>query len=255
MTTATAESAKKFVASIHIPPLHEFGLTGNKAQFKPVEHLQQAVVVGADVVSFTSPVSAQRRQDIQNCTLLAQLAANAKVDQNQDIFAWYSIYFDVLNNLGWSMTSKQFSTYEDHGKEANVHQAIIQVATALLGAGTTGLALVITTLNAMQKMNADSPWITIFKRESHKLNAQTFQIAIVEQTLLGQTTVTMMAFTLNVSSAMNQILFFKFHENDVTLKNCSGSVAINDGILTAIRSDLQKKVQNRAVGFVASLDV
>lgn len=256
MTTVTAESAKEFVAKVRlgIPAQHMFGLTDNAVPFKPVDNRQQAVVVGADVVSFTSEVSAQRRQDIQDCTLLAQLAANAKVNQSANIFAWYDIYFDVLSNLGWSIASKQFDSHESHGEEVDVHEAIILVATTLLGAGSTGLALVITTLNAMKTMNA-SPWITIFKRESHKLKAQSFQIAVVEQNPLGQTTVTMMAFALNVSSVMNQIVFFKIQTDDVTLKNCSGSITINDGVLNAIREGLRKKVQDRAAGFVGSLEV
>lgn len=257
MTTVTAESAKEFVAKVRLgtPVQHTFGLTDNAVPFKPLDNRHQAVVVGADVVSFTSEVSAQRRQDIQDCTLLAQLAANAKVNQSADIFAWYDIYFDVLSNLGWSIASKQFDSHESHGEEIDVHEAIILVATALLGAGSTGLALVITTLNAMKTMNADSPWITIFKRESHKLKAQSFQITVVEQNPLGQTTVTMMAFALNVSSVMSQIVFFKIQTDDVTLKNCSGSITINDGVLNAIREGLRKKVQDRAAGIVGSLEV
>ncbi|MGE8064802.1 hypothetical protein [Pseudomonas sp. NPDC089569] len=257
MTTATADSAKEFVANLHlgIAPQRPFGVTENVSPFKPLDNQQQAVVVGADVVSFTSQVSAQRRQDIQDCTLLAQLAANAKVNQSADIFAWYDTYFDVLSNLGWTIASKQFNSQESHGEEVDVHEAIIAVATALLGAGSTGLALVITTLNAMKTMNASSPWITIFKRESHKLKAQAFQIAVVEQDSAGQTTITLMAFTLNVSSVMNQIVFFKIKTDDVTLQNCSGSITINEGVLNAIRETLRKKVQDRAEGFVGALQV
>jgi len=255
--TVTAESAKAFVAKVRlgIPGQHPLGLTDKTAPFTPVENQHQAIVVGADVVSFASEVTAQRRQDIQNCTLLAQLAANAKVNQSADIFAWYDIYFDVLSNLGWSIASKQFDIHESHGKEVDVHEAIILVATSLLGAGSTGLALVITTLKAMRTMNDGSPWITIFKRESHKLKAQSFQIAVVEQNSGGHTSVTMMAFALNVSSVMNQIVFFRIQTDDVTLKNCSGSITINDGVLNAIRDGLQEKVQDRAAGFVGSLKV
>lgn len=254
MTTITVDSAKAFLATVPLGSrVQNIGFAEPEAPFKPEADKQQAVVVGSDVVSFTPAVSVQRRQDVQDCLLLAQLAANAKVSQRSDIFGWYDVYFDTLSQLGWVIASKQFDLQERHGKEVDVHEAIIAVATALLGAATPALALVITTLKAMKSMNDSSPWITVFKRESHKLQAQSFQICAVEQDAQGQTTLAMMAFTLNISSVINQLIFFKIQTDDVILKNCSGKITLNDGVLEGIRETLHKKVQDRALGFVGAL--
>lgn len=257
MTQVTEASARNYLANLHIgmAPLHPFAITVKAAPFNPVDNAEQAVVVGSDVISFRPDVSAQRRQDVQDCTLLAQLAANAQVNQSADIIAWYNIYFDVLSNLGWSIASKQFKTDKRQGAEVDVHEAIILVATALMGAGSAGLALVVTTLKAMKTMNTGTPWITVFKKESHKLKAQDFQMAVVDMNAAGQTVVNMMAFTLNISSVMNQIVFFKIQTDDVTLETCSGSITINDDVLNAIRDDLRKKVRDRAIGYVADLKI
>ena len=46
---------------------------------------KKIVVVDSEVVSFVEGISAQRRQDITNATLLAQLAANKKVTDREEI--------------------------------------------------------------------------------------------------------------------------------------------------------------------------
>lgn len=61
----------------------------------------QALVVGSGIISFVRGVTPERRNDIVNSALLAQLVANKEVDDPSDVIAWYKVYFKTLSSIGW----------------------------------------------------------------------------------------------------------------------------------------------------------
>jgi hypothetical protein len=215
----------------------------------------QAMVVGSEVLSFVKGVSIERRQDIVNCALLAQLAANHKVNSETDIFSWYDTYFDVLTNLGWVIQDKGFSSYEEKANGLETHEAILKVAAVLMGAAPTALAVVISTIEAMKSMNKDNPWITIFDRETRKSTTAKFQIALVEEESSGQFMVSLMAFGLNAKSTLIQILFFKIRSAEVSLKHCSGKVTINEDVLTGTREKIRVKLIGHTSEMIDAIDL
>ncbi|SCY62116.1 hypothetical protein SAMN05216420_11072 [Nitrosospira sp. Nl5] len=77
--------------------------------------------------------------------MLAQLAANKKVPDKTHVIDWYNAYFDVLENIGWVIQDRRFSSYKEHADGLEAHEAI-KVATVLLGPAPTALALVVSTL-------------------------------------------------------------------------------------------------------------
>jgi len=84
--------AKGFAATAKTAaPVAEFDFDKNK---------DQALVVGSDIISFVKGVTEERRQDLANSALLAQLVANNKVRNKAHVFAWYDAYFDALTNIG-----------------------------------------------------------------------------------------------------------------------------------------------------------
>ena len=52
----------------------------------------------------------------------------------------------------------------------------MKVAASLLGPAATTLAVVQATLDALKSMSADSPWITLFNRESQSAKTARFQV-------------------------------------------------------------------------------
>ena len=216
---------------------------------------KQITVVGSEVVSFVEGISAQRRQDITNATLLAQLAANKKVTDREDILAWYDSYFDVLTNVGWVLQDRGFSEYTEKADGLETHEAILKVAAVLLGGTPIALAVVTQTLEAMKSMDKDNPWITIFNRESRTAKAARFQISLTEQAGDGQFMVTTMAFALNAKLTVTQVLFFKIHKNEATLKHFSGKVTINEEVLSSVRDVVKAKLVGRTRDFIAVVDI
>src|SRR4029453_11853087 len=211
----------------------------------------QTAVVGSEIMSFVTGVTAERREAIINSSLLAQLAAAKKVPDATKIFEWYNAYFDVLMNVGWVVQDRSFAEYKEKGTNFQTHEAILAVASVVLGAAPTALAIVTSTLNALKSMDQSSPWITIFDRESHKARTARFQIGVAEQDADGQFFVNLLAFGLEAQSDVTQILFFKVKKEKAKLRHYSGKVTINGTVLDGVSGDIKAKLVAHAKDFVS----
>jgi hypothetical protein len=194
------------------------------------------------------------RAFILNCALLAQLAANKQVPSGESVGAWYAAYFDTLTRLGWTAEQQGFSEHTHLSADFETTEAILAVATVLLGGAPSALAIVTSTLNAMKTMS-DGRWMTIFKRESQRANVARFQVGVAESKKKGAPTVSLMAFELNAKSTLTQVLFFKYKANEVTLRHASGRVAIDPIFSSTLATAISQKVVEYARDFIAAVPI
>ena len=252
---ATPQSAREFLNTVKLPSPARTrgGVEGVREIIDFNAQKNQAMVVASDIVSFVKGVSSERRQDIVNSSLLAQLVANKKVPDKKNIIEWYNAYFDVLENIGWVIQDRSFSSYTEEADGLEAHEAIIKVASVFLGAAPAALAVVISTLEALKSMDSSKPWMTIFDRESKQAKTGHFQIALAEQGDNDQFLVSLMAFSLKAESTLTQILFFKIRNDEVELEKCSGKVTINDKVLSSIRDLVSQKIAAHTSDYIAKL--
>ena len=252
---ATPQSAREFLNTVKLPTPARArgGVEGVREIIDFNAQKNQAMVVASDIVSFVKGVSSERRQDIVNSSLLAQLVANKKVPDKNNIIEWYNAYFDVLENIGWVIQDRSFSSYTEEADGLEAHEAIIKVASVFLGAAPAALAVVISTLEALKSMDSSKPWMTIFDRESKQAKTGHFQIALAEQGDNDQFLVSLMAFSLKAESTLTQILFFKIRNDEVELEKCSGKVTINDKVLSSIRDLVSQKIAAHTSDYIAKL--
>ncbi|MGE3874950.1 MAG: hypothetical protein AB7F74_18520 [Parvibaculaceae bacterium] len=251
MKHADAATALEYVSKVKLPP--SSGLEATVADFDFKKAKDQALVVGSDVVSFVRGVTEERRNDIVNSSLLAQLVATKKVGKGGDVFDWYDEYFDVLGNIGWVVQAREFAKHKETATNLDAHKAILTVATALLGPGATALTVVKSTLDALKAMGEDSPFITLFNRESQHAKTARFQISLAEEEANGRFMVSLMAFALKAKANLTQVLFFRFKKSDVTIKHASGKVTINTEVLASVREPLKQKLLAFTDDFVKKL--
>jgi len=255
----TPNSARSFIRGATLPPPRlrrdatEPPTPLNLADTAFQQGKDQAAVVGSAVVSFVKGVTIERREAIVNSSLLAQLVAKRAVPDATDIDAWYRVYFDTLAHVGWVVQDLVFKEYNEESESFDAHQAILTVITALLGQAPAALALVKTTLEALQSMNQNSPWITIFNRESQSARVARFQVSLAEQDDDGQFMVHTMAFALKAGTTITQVLFFKARSSEAHLRYHSGDVTINAAVLEAVNPDLRAKLAAHARDFISTL--
>ena len=74
----TPKSAREFLNAVKLPSPTRGAIEGAREIIDFNAQKNQAMVVASDIVSFVKGVSNERRQDIVNSSLLAQLVANKK---------------------------------------------------------------------------------------------------------------------------------------------------------------------------------
>jgi hypothetical protein len=249
---ATPASARRFVAAVPLPEAKRGAAPGEATELVLDQAKQQAAVVGSDIVAFVSGVTPERRQDIIHSSLFAQLVAKKKVGgaAEVDAKAWYDAYFDALTNIGWVTQERTFAEYREASTDFEAHEAISKVAATVLGPATTALAVVESTLGALRTMGSGQPWITLFDRESRTGKTAHFQVTLVEQEPEGKFLVSLMAFSLEATSTLTQVLFFRVRRNEATLRHCSGHVTIDTDVLEAVRPTLKARLAAWALEFV-----
>jgi len=251
--TASVRDFVKGVALPEAPPIRFDIAKDPPSPFDAAK--EQASVVGSDVMAFSKGVAAETRADIVNAVLLAQLVAKKSMAEPKtlaDVGAWYDSYFDTLTRLGFVLQDKALAEYRASSDTFEAHESIIEIAGALLAGSPGALVLVKKTLEALRKMSADSPLIALFHRESQSANTARFQVSLAESDAAG-VTLTLIAFGLEARASVMQVLFFKFHNNDVTLRHNSGKVAINAALLAAIRPQVSAKIVAFTNDFIKKL--
>lgn len=249
------EQRRRFIAETELPPRPRATVSQDAETAQTIFDTTktQATVVGSDVVSFVAGVEDVIRAAISDSALLAQLAATKKVPDATDVYGWYAAYFEVLKNLGWVVQDNGFTEYSESGDGFEVHEKIIEFATALLGPGATALLVITATLNALKGMKSDDGWLTIFDRETQHAKAARFQISLVEPSAGGMALVSMIAFGIAADKTITQVLFFKVKKTDAELRYNSAKLSINEAALTDLGPDIRKKVRDYQSKYIADL--
>jgi hypothetical protein len=257
MDFQSISQARSFVdlAELPEPPPIDFDLA--KAPEPALDGAkEQAAVVGGEVIAFVKGVTPEQRADIVNASLLAQLVAKKRVPCPATlgaVTAWYDSYFDTLSNIGFALQDQAFAQYHEKSDSFQAHEAILEVAAVLMGGSPSALALVHTTLKALQKMGEDSPWITLFNRESQSANTARFQIGLAEADPTHGLLLSLMAFGLEARSRLTQVLFFRFRQNEVTLQHHSSKVTVDAALLGEVRLEIAEKLVDFAHDYVRRL--
>jgi hypothetical protein len=231
------------------------GAPGDESPFDAAK--QQAAVVGSDVVSFVKEITPEQRKDIVNAALLAQLVANKKVRDPKDldgVLAWYREYFNVLSQIGFVVQESGFAEYTERSDSFEAHEAILDVVKVILAGAPAALTIVTKTLESLKKMNEDTPWITVFHRESRSANTARFQISLADADPTGSY-LSLMAFGISAKAEVKQVLFFRFKKNESKLHHDSAKLSINATVLEGVRDDIAKKIAKYTSDFVAGLDI
>ena len=254
--TTDVSAARSFVSSLQLP-LPRMGATTTPTVFDFDAAKAQAMVVGSEVVSFVQGVAPEQRADIINAALLAQLRANKVVPEPagiKDLRTWYQQYFEVLSNVGFVTQQTNMQKYEVNAGGFQAHEAVLEVAATLLTGAPTALAVLTSTVQALKKMDESSAWLTIFNRESRSANTAHFQVSTVDRDATGDLFIAMMAFGLEATSRITQVLFFKFHKTDTKIENNAGKATINATVLAALRPVISQKLIAHAGDYLSKLE-
>ena len=185
--------------------------------------------------------------------MFAQLAASGAVTDPKKIPEWYDAYFKALTAIGWAQSDTQFEDYDFKSKTAEAHKAIIKVLTVVLGPQAAALLVVQTVLEALQSMNEDSPWITLFDRQSKSGKSARFQVATAQIDPGGLLQVALVGFELVVKASLTQVLFVKYASNSTRLRYAAGKATIYEAALQDQREAIAARLAAYRSSYVAQI--
>ncbi|AUD03662.1 hypothetical protein [Spirosoma pollinicola] len=216
------------------------------------EGVEQSFMNAKSLVSFVSDINGQRRSDVLNSVLLAQLAANKKFPDENQLVDWYKEFVRVLNNLGWAIEAAEFASFESSGTVFEAENAIISILTAAFGGSF--MVVITKTLEALKGLSDSNGKISAFEKNTHSQSKGAFQIGLAREEN-GTVILQMGTFLLTSSNEIRKILFFKSTKDKTKLNYCSRTGTLNEDVYARIRTQIQDKLGGRISDFIAEIDL
>ena len=213
----------------------------------------QAQVVGAGVFCFAHGVAPEVREAISDSVLLAQLVANKRVSGENKALDWFAAYSYVLQNVGWTLQQSSWMDYTAKGDAVEVHEKVLELMMATLRPSPAGLAIVSATINALNTMKPDSPWNTIFRRESQKGKMVRFQIGLVEQEQTSDIFLSLLGCSIEARNNITDVLSFKLNRAGVVFRANSSKAAINRTLLTDLSPSIRSKIRAYQADYLSTV--
>jgi hypothetical protein len=255
--TLSIESSVEFARSTALPQLEDFGLDAESENDPPnFDKPELAVTVGSQIASFADNVDPELREKIANGFLFAQQAADKQIQDPTEASseAWYNTYVKVLTQIGWQTEEGGNVINVIKGTSAQVHSEIIPIITLALGPAVAASALIVKVLEGLNNMDANSPWITLFSRESQRAKANQFQMSHVD-VADGKPRITLVNFELSAERAATQILFFRLNTNEAELRHTERKISVNEPIFSAVAPVIAERLADRVRKFVLEIEI
>lgn len=210
-----------------------------------------AKVIAGSIASFTSKLSGQQLEDVQNSTLLAQLAANKKFPDEEDIVDWYKFYRHVLSQLGWIMQDLGFDKYKSQQASFKLSQVTLELLSAMVGEEEQLLTVVKYTLESL----AESPHgQALFKVNSASGQNGRFQILPCTVTN-GQVSLAFIGAYFKASQVSDDFFFFSYESQDISLHKAAQVFTLNEAVYGEVRQTVMNKLGRHARKFIDDLQL
>lgn len=215
-----------------------------------IDGLPDGIVTGSNLIQFPSRATSELKSSVALSLLAAQ-----RVASNDPVIAspaqWLERHNTVLQNLNWRVEGGGTAVSEFKTLNAAVHEAIIPFITAALG-GAAAASLIVTALEQMKKMDKDSPWITLFDRQSRRFQVTEYQFSVVQ--VVGDTVhLKLAAARLDAKFGLTQVLFFKIKSQDAKFEQANQSLSTEAAMLAEMNGDLKAKLMTLTKSFIRSL--
>ncbi|MGW1410082.1 hypothetical protein [Streptomyces sp. NPDC002403] len=211
-------------------------------------------VEGASLVSFVADLSAQNRNDVLASTLLAQLAADKKYeDDPKNMKGWYDYYQYVLRHSYWDAQEWDFNEVHESSSMFGVQKVMLDVITAMV----TGdeLAVVRKTIEALDKLPKDDDRIKLWDSQTHSSNTGKFQAAVATETK-GAVALAIGGFSFTCHKRVDQLLWFKFESSDADFYQAHQTATLfSDEYAKHARQKILDKLGDRFDQFIDEIEL
>lgn len=201
--------------------------------------------------TFSKNIPKQQQEDVLNSLLLAQRAASKAFPEANQIYDWYTMYFDILKRLGWLLSQKDFTTYDEKTNSFELDKALLSMLQDFL----TGqqIKILMRSLELIKSLGDDDKRLQAFASNTQSHDRGNFQLGLAENTN-GNIAIMGSGFILESEKKMSKILFVKFSKELIQMKFCFYKAELVSSQYENHRELVKQKLGNTE-DFIASLDV
>lgn len=248
------DTLRRYIADLPVGALpRSMAEEGEVVNAIDIDKLPTGLVTGSNLIQFAPEVSQPIKSSVALSLLAAQrVASNDPVVLNPE--QWVERHNTVLQNLNWHNDGGGTVKSEFKSVNVAVHQAIIPFLTAALGGAVAAGSLIVTALEQLQKIDQDSPWITLFDRQSRRFDVTEYQFSVVEMDPANKLVrLNIAAARLNADYGRTQVLFFKLTKEKAQFEQASQKFSADIDLLTDMNGDLKAKLSALTRSFIRSL--
>jgi hypothetical protein len=244
-----------WISDLEIPELAEIRVRSQRAVTRTSAAGQSAAVVKASIASFVSGVSAQAKDDVQNSTLLMQLAADKKFNPDTQRAEWFQFYTEGLANLGWGRVASAYSDFQPANTNVTMDQVVLEIIAQVITPESAIYQGVVETFNALKNKSSNQEPLKLFDNSSTRNGTGTFQILPVAQDDSG--TVIMVLTCVNATTTVQSGSFLWWHWSTSTSRmyRAAQQIVLNASVYNQVRQAVITKLGENAYNFIKDLDI
>ncbi len=255
MSTITDHKSRlAWIEALEIPETHNLKLDAspsNRAATNPND--KGAMVAAASVPSFVSGLALQARDDVQNSTLLMQLAANNAYPDEKDKDKWFTFYSDGLARLGWGTTSSVYERYQPKNTNVTMNQVVLEIILDVVGNMSNPLYKIAhDAFGAMNDPANKSP-LMLFDQTSTEQGRGKFQILPAGQDQNGTVSMVLTAINAHTDVQTGSFLFWKWSTSSSVLYRAASLIVLNESVYSQVRQAVIAKLGANAKDWLANL--
>jgi hypothetical protein len=133
--------------------------------------LEQAVVMGSNLLGFGKGLSAQEREDVRNTFQLATLVANRSFDKKTQAEAWFNRLMTVMADTGWLALNARYGAFNESSQRVKLRNVLLSVLeTAVKHAvASTQVGAVLSALagETLARLPRQGDAIELYRKSSH----------------------------------------------------------------------------------------
>ena len=256
MKAMTHASREAYIDSLELaaPPhglvkVHRVRLSG--AALRVAEDKTTANVDQGSLLSFVTGITHQRREDVLDSTLLAQLAATAACDRYKEADKWYKKYIEVLETAcSWVVQEFKFSRYELSGDSFTVQDVVLKIIAAI--ASGNEKKAVEETLAALKALSDKDGRLVLFDQSGQKDGNGNFQISACAESREG-VAMKIGAFHFNSEEQTTRFLWFRYATSRSQIFTASEAMTLNEREYALHRDKIRAKLGKKIDEYIDDL--
>ncbi|PDO89828.1 hypothetical protein [Kosakonia sacchari] len=212
-----------------------------------------AQVNAGSLISFTERLDGQNKQDVQNSTLFAQLAADKHCNRYTAPMDWYRFYVNVLGQIGWNQPAFAFDTYTSGASTVKLDEAVLGIIAQIATVGE--VALVAAAMKALSSLSDTSKQMLIWDAKSNSENTGNIQIFPADLLPNGDVVMMLDGMQFDAKRSEGRFLWVTWQSTSIKIQRAANKFVLNEGVYKGVRQAVIDKLGDRAIDMIANIEI